>query len=110
LSQPFTLVLGGPPFFVRTFALRDVDHGTHKLHQIARSVDHRMAYAMNVNDPFVWMNDATVQFEIYLVADGFLESFPALSLIVRMNPLNDGLYWRWGSITRGETHHAITLL
>src|ERR1700758_2861490 len=102
-SQFFSLLLG-------RLALCDVDHRTHELNKIARLVEHRMAYAMNVPDAPVWINDPVVQFEIYLVADGFLESFPALILIVRMNPLNDGFYRRWGALTRGETEHSIALL
>jgi hypothetical protein len=76
--------------FFRSLALRDVDHGPYEFNEIARSVENRMAYAVNLADTFVWMNDTVVQVEIYLVADAFLDSFPASGLIVRMNALNDG--------------------
>jgi len=48
-----------------------------------------VAYNVNVSDPFVRMNDSVPKFEIRLVADGFLEPFPARGLIVWMNTLKE---------------------
>src|SRR5260370_20491004 len=59
--------------FLGRLALGDIDHSTHDLNELARSVEDYMAYAMNVPDPFVRMNDSVVQVEIHLVADGFLD-------------------------------------
>src|SRR5579872_3715538 len=69
-----------------------------------------MAYAANVPDLFVGMNDAVVEFEISLVANGFFDSLPALGLIFRTNSLHDVSERRWGSVRRDETQHAIALL
>ncbi len=54
-----------------------------------------MAYNVNVSDPFVRINDSIVHFEIRLVADGFLEPFPAVGLIVRVKPLKKCLELGW---------------
>jgi hypothetical protein len=75
----------------RTLTLAYIDHGTYELTEIAGSVEDRMADDVNVPDTFVWMNDSVVQFEIRLIADGFLEALPATDLIVRMNPLKERL-------------------
>src|SRR5580693_1447744 len=107
--EPLTFSLGGLAFFVRAFALRDVDHGTHELNEIARSVEDRMSYAVNVPDPLVRMNNSVVKFAIHLLSNRSLDLFPAIRLIVRMNPPHDGFQWWWGSM-RLETQHAITLV
>src|SRR5271165_4054692 len=75
--------------FLGCLALGDIDDRTQKLDEISRSIKHRMAYAVNVPDPFIRMNDSVAQFEVHLIADAFFDSFPAKSLIIRMNPLND---------------------
>src|SRR5262249_45079170 len=74
---------------LRTLTLGYIDHGTHEFTQAAGSVEDRMAYDVNVPDPFVRMNDSVPEFEIRLVADGLLEPFPARSLIVGMNSLKE---------------------
>ena len=76
-------------FVFRTLTLGYIDHGTHELTEIAGSVEDRMAYDMNDPDPFVRMNDSVVQFDIRLVADSFLEPFPARGLIVWVNSLKN---------------------
>jgi hypothetical protein len=87
-------------FLLCSFALSEIDHSTHDLKELARSVEDYMAYAMNVPEPFVRVNDSVVQFEIHLVADGFLDYIPATALIVRINPLHDSFKWRWVSSLR----------
>src|SRR6266699_2227077 len=72
---------------LRTLALGDIDYSTHEFTQVPGWVEDRMAYNVNVSDAFVRMNDSVVQFEIGLVVDGFLESFPGPGLIVHMNSL-----------------------
>src|SRR6266852_5651304 len=68
-----------------------------------------MAYDVNVSDPIVRMNDSVPKFEIRLVANGFLEPFPALGLIVWMESLKKGFESRWRPM-RVETQHTVTLL
>ena len=48
-----------------------------------------MTDGVNVPDPFFRMNDPIVQFEIRLVADGFVEPFPQRRLIVGMNSMKE---------------------
>jgi hypothetical protein len=74
----------------RTLALGDVDHRPHELTEIARAVEDRMAYDVNVPDPFVRMNESVLKFEIRLVADGFLVLFADRSLVVWMKTLKEG--------------------
>src|ERR1700676_2846625 len=97
------LLFTSAQFLLCSFALSEIDHSTHDLNELARSVEDYMAYAMNVPDPFVRMNDSVVQFEIHLVADGFLDFLPATALIVRINPLHDFFKWRWGGSLRFKT-------
>jgi hypothetical protein len=62
---------------LRTLSLGDIDHGTYELTEIAGSVEDRVAYNVNVSDPFVRMKDSVPEFEIRLVVDGSLPPFPA---------------------------------
>jgi len=70
-------------------ALGDVDHRTDEFMQIAGSGEDRMAYDVNVPVSFARMNDSVIQFQIRLVADRFLEPFPARGLIVWVNFLKE---------------------
>src|SRR5260370_41792386 len=107
--QSLTFLLGGPAFFVRTFALGYVDHGPHEFTHVAGLVEDRMAHDVNVPDSFVRMNDSVVQFEIRLLADGFPEPFPAMGLIVRMNPLKEGFESCWQRM-RAEPQYPKAIL
>jgi hypothetical protein len=78
-------------------AVGDVDHSPDEFTQVAASVEDRMAYDVNVPDPFVRMNDSVPKFEIRLVTDGFLEPFPDRGLIIWMNALEKGFESRWRS-------------
>src|SRR6478672_12872961 len=66
-----------PDLFLGRLTLGDVDHSTDEFMQIAGSVEDRTAYDVNVPDSFVRMHDSVTQFKIRLVADRFLETFPA---------------------------------
>src|SRR6266436_2033801 len=96
-------------FLLRTFTLGDVDHRTDEFMQIAGSVEDRMAYGVNVPDSFVRMNDSVIQFKIRLVADRFLEPFPARGLIVWVNFLKEFFESRCRP-SGIETQHAIAFL
>src|SRR5258706_8184287 len=73
----------------RPLTLGYVHYGPHEFMQVAGSVEDGMAYDVNVSDPFVRMNDSVVQFEIHLVAGGFLERFPGPDLIAWVNFLKE---------------------
>ena len=82
-----TLFTGEQRF--RALAVGDVDHGPHEFTQVAALVEDRMAYDVNVPDPFVRMNYSVLKFEVHLVADGFLKVFPVRRPIIWMNSLDE---------------------
>src|SRR6516164_609111 len=90
-------------------ALGDIHDSAHEFHKLAGPPKDRVTDCVNVPDPFFRMNDPVVQFEIRLVADGFLEPFPARRLIVRMKSLKEFLesWQRAGGI---ESQHAVAHL
>src|SRR5215467_283426 len=85
--------------------LRYIDHGTHELSQIVRSIKDRTTDCVNVPDSFFRMNDSVVPFEIRFVAYGFFKLFPARRLIIRMKSLKQFLDWR-GRASVIEPQHA----
>src|SRR6266704_4972891 len=101
--------LTGAQFLLGPFALGDVDHRTDEFMQIAGSVEDRTAYDVNVPDSFVRMNDSVIQFKIRLVADRFLEPFPARGLIVWVNSLKESFESRYRP-SGIETQQAIAFL
>jgi hypothetical protein len=65
--------------------------------------------SITVPDSFVRMNDSVIHFKIRLVADRFLEPFPARGLIVWVNFLKEFFESRYRP-SGIETQHAIAFL
>src|SRR5216684_3749317 len=71
-------------FFLRPFALSDVNHGTHEFNQIAGGAENGMAYHVDVSNFAAGMNDSVILLELRLLAPRSLGCFPNFGWIIRM--------------------------
>src|SRR5271168_3835205 len=76
-------------FLLCTFTLRDVDHSTGVLNEIARGAENRMTNAVNVPHGATWMHDAIIDFFVQLAMPGPVGRFPERRLIIGMNSLDE---------------------
>ncbi len=76
-------------FFLRPFALGDVNDGTHKFNQIAGWAENGMAHHVDVSDRAPGMNDSVIQLELRLLAPRCLGCFPSFGLIIRMDAFKE---------------------
>src|SRR5713101_83743 len=96
-------------FFLRPFALGDVDHGTHEFNQIAEWAENGMAHHVDVSNLPAGMNDSVIQLELRLLAPRCLGCFPKFGLIIRMDALKECFESRFSTV-RVKTQHAVAFL
>src|SRR6266704_2688228 len=96
------------PFFSSS-ALRDVDHSTGVLNELAERAENRMTNAVNVPDGATRMHNAIIGFFVQPVMSGHLGRFPERRLIVGMNPL-DEFFGSGQTIPWIKTHNAVAFL
>src|SRR5258708_35298945 len=101
--------LARAPFFLRPFALGDVNHGTHEFHQIAGWAENAMAQHMHVSNLAAGMSDSVIQVALRLLAARCLSCFPNFGLIIRMDALKECFEWPFYT-ERVKTQHAVAFL
>src|SRR5229473_2518569 len=96
-------------FFLRPFALGDVDHGAYEFNQIAGWAENGMAHHVDVSNLAAGMNDSITQLELRLLAARCLSCFPNFGLIIRMDALKECFESRFSTV-RVKTQHAVAFL
>src|SRR5260370_33021599 len=97
------------PFFLRPFAVGDVNHGAHEFNQIAGWAKNRMAHHVDDSNLAGGMDDSVIQLELRLLAHRCLACFPQLGSIIRMDALKESFASRFSHM-RVKTQHAVALL
>src|SRR5947208_6193705 len=83
--------------FFCPLAVSHINYRTYEFPEIPWRAERRVAYHVDIPGLAVLVNDSVIHLEGRLVADGYLEPFPARGLIIWMNALEKGFESRWRS-------------